>query len=438
MARPGVLVIHNRYLEPGGEDSAVNAEIALLRARGHRVLQYARHNSEIAQFSKARKALLPFTTTWDYESYGELRSLIRQERPAIAHCHNLFPLLSPAVYYACASEGIPVVQTLHNYRLVCPGGNFFHDGGPCISCHGSLSRATLRGCYRDSRLQTGMVAVMLSAHRALSTWQKKVATYIAPSEFCCALAIQHGLPANKIVVKPHFASDVLPQKHSLGDYAIFVGRLSEEKGILQLLDVWRDLAHIPLLIVGSGPLEQNARQFAQASRLGNITFAGQLPHDETLQRIRSARFLVAPSRCYETFGISVLEAMACGVPAIVPRTGALHELVSDRRTGFHVDVDNREQFSAAIRRAWSHPLATREMGRAARHRCLEHYSPDNNYQQLTAIYDAALGVREPVRRVPTIQLGYPERTPSAVEEEPGNLQIAPPPPTTPVASFTAD
>ncbi len=364
MARPGVLVIHNRYLEPGGEDSVVNAEIALLRSKGHRVLQYARHNREIAHFSNTRNALLPFTTIWDYESYGELRSLIRQERPALAHCHNLFPLLSPAVYYACAAEGVPVVQTLHNYRLACPGGDFFHGGDPCDRCQGSLIKASLKGCYRDSRLQTGVVAVMLGAHRALGTWQKKVSTYVAPSEFCRALAVQHGLPANKIVVKPHFATDLVTQKHGLGDYAIFVGRLSEEKGILQLLDVWRDLGHIPLLVVGSGPLEQHARRFAQDSQLANVTFAGQLPHDETLRRIRNARFLVAPSRCYETFGLSVLEAMACGVPAIVPRTGSLHELVSDRRTGFHVDFDDSEQFSAAIRRSWSHPLATREMGRA--------------------------------------------------------------------------
>lgn len=390
MARPGVLVIHNRYLEPGGEDSVVNAEAALLRRNGHRVLQYARHNREIAHFRRRRQALLPITTTWDCESYRELRSLIRQERPAVAHCHNVLPLLSPAVYYACAAERVPVVQTVHNYRLACPGGNLFRKGEPCRGCHGSLLKATLHGCYRHSRLQTSVVALMLGAHRALGTWRNKVARYIAPSEFCRALLIEHGLPPDKVLVKPHFAPQVFPQRSGPGDYAIFIGRLCEEKGILQLLDLWRDLASIPLMVVGSGPLEQSVRRIARESALTNITFAGQLSHDETLQRIRNARFLVAPSRCYESFGLAVLEAMACGVPAIVPRTGALPELVSDRRTGLHVDVEDREQFSAAVRTMWSHALATREMGRAARHECLEHYSSENNYRRLCAIYEAAL------------------------------------------------
>ncbi len=396
MARHTVLVVHNRYLEPGGEDSVVNAEINLLRRNGHRVLQYARHNREIAQLGYSRKAFLPFTTTWDYESYWELRSLIRQERPAIAHCHNLLPLLSPSVYYACAAEGVPVVQTVHNYRLVCPGGNFFRNAAHCNACHGSLTKAALRGCYHDSWRQTSVVALMLGAHRVLGTWRNRVAAYIAPSEFCRATLSQHGLPASKIVVKPHFAPEILQPKRGLGEYAIFAGRLSEEKGILQLLQLWRSLANIPLLVVGSGPLEQAARQLAQESNASHITFAGRLAHDETLRRIRDARFLVAPSRCYETFGITVLEAMASGVPAIVPRTGALPELVSDRRTGLHVDVDHAEQLSCAIQRAWSHPLETREMGRAARHRCIEHYSPESNYRKLTAIYDAALNTWEPV------------------------------------------
>ena len=397
MARPGVLVIHNRYLEAGGEDSVVNAEIDLLRRNGHRVLQYARHNREIAHFSRARKALLPCTTTWDNESYWELRQLIRQERPAIAHCHNLLPLLSPAVYYACEAEGIPVVQTVHNYRLVCPGGNFFRDAAPCDACHGSLAKAAMRGCYHNSRRQTSILALMLGTHRALGTWKTKVARYIAPSEFCRTMLIQHGLPANNIAVKPHFAPEILPQRNGLGNYAIFVGRLSEEKGILPLLRIWRELGHIPLHVVGSGPLQHAAREVVRQSSTPNISFVGQLPHDETLRRIRDARFLVAPSRCYETFGMAVLEAMACAVPAIVPRTGAMRELISDRRTGFQVDVDDPGQLSNAIRRAWSHPLETREMGRAARHSVLEHYSPQSNYHQMAAIYDAALNTCEPVR-----------------------------------------
>src|SRR5581483_4098252 len=218
------------------------------------------------------------------------------------------------------------------------------------------------------------------------TWKEKVARYVAPSEFCRAMLIRHGLPSNKIAVKSHFAPEILPQKNGLGDYAIFVGRLSEEKGILPLLEVWGELGHIPLHVVGSGPLEPAARELVCRSETPNISFAGQLPHDETLRRIRDARFMVAPSRCYETFGMAVLEAMACGVPAIVPRTGAMRELVSNPRTGFHVDIDDHGQLARAIRRAWTRPLETREMGRAARHHVLEHFSPQSNYKKLAAIY----------------------------------------------------
>ncbi len=391
MARLAILVIHNRYLEPGGEDTVANAEIQLLRSHGHRVLQYARHNREIARFSVLRKAALPLTTTWDQESYLELRALIRQERPAIVHCHNLLPLLSPAVYYACAAEGVPVVQTVHNYRLACVGGNFFRNGAPCDDCGGSLVKASSRGCYRDSRGQTATVAMMLGTHRALGTWRERVATYVAPSEFCRAVLCQHGLPASKIVVKPHFAAEIVPQKEGVGEYGIFVGRLSEEKGILPLLEVWREMKNVPLLVVGSGPLEEAARKLVRESDARHISFSGHLSHDETLGRIREARFLVAPSRCYETFGLSVLEAMACGVPSIVPRAGALRELVADRRTGLVVQIEDALQLSIAIRRAWSRPLETKEMGRAARYHCLEHYSPASNYHKLIAIYQAALG-----------------------------------------------
>ena len=403
MAKPPVLVIHNRYLEPGGEDTVVAAEIQLLRQHGHRVLQYARHNREIAGFNLLRRAALPLTATWDQESYAELRALIRQERPTIAHCHNLLPLVSPAVYYACASEGVPVVQTVHNYRLVCPGGNFFRNGAACDDCPGSLTRAAMRGCYHDSRRHTASVAFMLGAHRALGTWRERVAAYIAPSEFCRDVLCRHGLPPDKIVAKPHFAAEIRPQKNGVGDFAIFAGRLSEEKGILPLLAVWRELKDIPLVVVGSGPLEEVARRLVRESGADHMRFTGQLSHNETLRRIEEARFLIAPSRCYETFGLSVLEAMSSGVPAIVPPAGALRELVADRQTGLVVDVEDAEKLSKAIRRMWSRPLETKEMGRAARHRCLEHYSAESNYRQLIRIYEAALAVNEAAHPKPAFE-----------------------------------
>jgi len=389
MARPSVLVIHNRYLEPGGEDEVVRSEVALLRRQGHRVLQYVRDNRDIADFSRLRRASLVVTTTWDRDSYNEICALIQQEKPEVAHCHNLFPLLSPSVYYACAAEGIPVVQTVHNYRLLCPGGNFFRNGSICDDCRGNLARSMVRGCYHGSRGQTTSLTLMLGIHRALGTWVDKVTTYIAPSEFCRSKLIEGGISARKIAVKPHFVSEMSAPKSAFGDYAVFVGRLSEEKGILPLLEMWRGLKEIPLVIVGSGPLEKAARRRADDIPGCTIRFTGHLPREQALSWIHAARFLVAPSRCYETFGLAVLEAMACGVPAIVPRHGALRELVCNRRTGLIVDLEDPEAWPGVIHWAWSHPLETWEMGRAAHSHCLDHYSVDANYQQLMDLYRSA-------------------------------------------------
>ena len=228
---------------------------------------------------------------------------------------------------------------------VCSGRKFLPATRlPATIVTAASPRQRCAACYHNSRCHTGVVATTAIARNTSGTWnvgkQRKVARYIAHSEFCRAMLIQHGLPANKIVAKPHFAPEILPQKKGLGDYAIVVGRLSEEKGILPLVRAWRDLAHIPLHVVGSGPLEHAARDLARQSGSTNISFAGQLAthRRDASGGIHDARFLVAPSRCYETFGMAVLEAMAGGVPAIVPRTGAMRELISDRRTGFHASI----------------------------------------------------------------------------------------------------
>jgi glycosyltransferase involved in cell wall biosynthesis len=391
VAKPGVLVIHNPYLQPGGEDAVVRAEVELLRRNGHRVVQYSRHNREIEHFGLARKALLGISTSWDPQSYSQLRSLIRLEKPAIAHCHNLLPLLSPSVYYACRAEKVPVVQTVHNFRMFCSGGNFFRGGSICEECRGGLSRALWHGCYRDSRVQTTAAALMLASHRALGTWNTRIDSYIVPSEFCRRVLVERGIPAQKVSYKPHFVLPTPRRENPVGEYAIFVGRLAPEKGLLPLLRTWVRLRNIPLLVVGGGPLEFEARSMVEAAQAVHISFAGQLSPIETISRVLRARFLVVPSRWYETFGMVVLEAAACGVPAVASRLGALPELVSEGRTGLLFDVDDPDQLADKVRWAWEHPLEMREMGRAARDRCIEEYSPEENYQQLLRIYERALG-----------------------------------------------
>lgn len=394
MGKLGILVVHNRYLESGGEDTVVHAEIELLRQNGHRVLQYARHNREIESFSWPQRSGLALTTAWNQESYSELRRLIRQERPDVVHCHNLTPLLSPSVYYACGAEDVPAIQTVHNYRLFCPSGNFFHNGSVCEGCRHGLLTAVLRGCYRGSRAQTAALATMLAAHRLLGTWRNCVSTYIAPSEFCRNVLLKHGIPLEKIALKPHFVDSTCAPITGPGKYAVYVGRLSHEKGILQLMRIWKRLPTLPLLVIGSGPAEAEAKRLARRHSINAIRFAGQLSREETLARVREARFLVAPSLCYETFGLAIVEAAACGVPAIAARHGALRELVSEHQTGLLIDPHDLEDAEDMIRWAWSHPLSMREMGRAARTKVLQKYSPAENYAQLLDVYTNAISIHQ--------------------------------------------
>lgn len=384
-----VLVIHNHYQQPGGEDSAVRAEVDLLRGRGHRVLLYTRHNSEIAGYGKMRRSSLLLSTSWNPRAYRELRALIRQHKPDVAHCHNLLPLISPAAYYACKREGIPVVQTLHNYRLLCPSGTLFRNGTRCNGCSRNKARGTVHGCYRNSRPQTAAVTLMLGAHRLAGTWRQAVDAYVTPSHFCRDTFVRAGLAGSKIHCRPNFLARDPEWRSGSGEYALFVGRLSAEKGVLEMLRAWRTIPRIPLLVAGDGPLYPRAAKEIAAASLP-VRLLGQLDPGPTLALMRSARFLVFPSRWYEPFGMALLEAAACGVPAIASRIGAIPEIVSDRRTGLLFDPDNCDDLAEQVRWAWSHPTMMEEMGDAAGHRYRKEFSADKSYETLMKIYRAAL------------------------------------------------
>ena len=400
MRKPGVLVIHNRYRQAGGEDAVVGAEVALLRQKGHRVIEFVRYNTDIEGFGIARKASLLLSATWSQQSYVELRRLIRAEGAEVAHCHNLMPLISPAAYYACKAEGVPVVQTLHNFRLRCPAGTLFRNGAVCNHCNGGFGKAVLRGCYRDSRVQTAAVATMLSTHRAMGTFDRQVDAYSVPSRFCQEQVVASGAPAGKIALRPNFLLHDPGARGSRENYAVFVGRLCAEKGVRQLLQAWRRLPGIPLLIVGDGPLRSEAEQFVTQNGMQQVRFAGALPPQQTQARIRAARFLVFPSIAYETFGMTVLEAAACGVATLASRLGAIPELVEEDKTGLLYHPHDTDGFSEKAEWAWSHPVSMNEMGKAARRRYLRHYTAEQGYDSMMRLYDSVLaGYSEASRSV---------------------------------------
>lgn len=387
-----ILVAHNSYQQAGGEDAVVEQETALLRREGHEVLEYRRSNDEINKLGVWEKLTLPRRIIWACDTRQDLKKLTVRERPDVVHFHNTFFVMSPAAYWGCREIGVPVVQTLHNYRLVCPAATFFRDGHVCEDCLGRTPPwpGVAHGCYRESRSQTAVVATMLTMHRWLKTWQEQVDIYIALTEFSRSKFIQGGLPEEKIVVKPNFLHPDPGMRQAMGDYALFVGRLSAEKGVRMLLRSWDNLRSIPLKVVGDGPLLDEMASFVQTHRLEAVDLLGRLPHHEILTLMKGARFLVLPSEWYEGFPMTLTEAFACGVPVIVSRLGAMTQIVEDGRTGLQFAPSDPEDLAAKVEWAWTHPEQMEVMGREARTEYEAKYTADRNYRMLTDIYQRAI------------------------------------------------
>ncbi len=384
-----ILLCHNRYQQPGGEDAVFEAEKALLERMGHQVVPYVEDNARLNGISPLKTAL---TAVWSREARRQLRRLVDDAKPDVAHFHNTFLRISPAAYYACTEAGVPVVQTLHNFRLLCPAGTFFRDGRLCEDC---LGRAVpwpgaVRGCWRG-RAPTAVVGVMLTAHRWLRTWTKQVDVYVALTEFARRKFVEGGLPAERIVVKPNFVHpDPGAKEPEAGEYALFVGRLSTEKGLRTLLRAWRNLQGVPLKVVGDGPLAPEVQAFVEREGLEGVDLLGRRSREEVLALMRAARFLLFPSECYEGFPITIGEAFACGLPVVASRLGAMAEIVENGRTGLHFQPGDPEDLAAKVEWAWSHPREMAEMGRAARREYEEKYTAEKNYEMLMDIYRMAI------------------------------------------------
>lgn len=382
-----VLVVHNRYRERGGEDRVVELETRLLERHGHRVIPYIVDNRDIG---RAMAVALPLLTIWNQATVGAVRRIIVSERVDVVHVHNTLPLVSPAVYYAAPAEGVPVIQTLHNYRLFCPSAQCVRNGRPCTECLGATlaSPAIRHACYRGSRVATGAVAAMLVAHRAAGTWRTAVHTYIAPTEFARRLFVAAGLPAGRIVVKPHFVDPDPGAGGHCGGYALYVGRLSKEKGVETLLDAWlRTPALMPLRIVGDGPL---ATQVADAAtRLPAITWMGARPPAEVRALMRDAQCLVFPSVTFETFGQVIAEAFAAGTPVVTSDGGAARELVEHGRSGLLFRNGDPLSLAAQVAALSVHQNID-DMRAAARTQYEMKFTAAANYRQLFGIYADAI------------------------------------------------
>jgi glycosyltransferase involved in cell wall biosynthesis len=378
-----ILIAHNEYQYRGGEDSVVEAEIALLREYGHEVHLYRRSNHELSTLSRASAAV---SSIWSYQSSNDIQQVCDHFTPEVIHVHNTFPLISPSLYWAAAKKKVPVVQTLHNFRLLCPQAMFFRNGKVCEDCIGKLPwRAVTHKCYRGSALQSAVTVTMLAQHRAIGTYQKQVALYIALNEFCRQKFIDGGLPAERIRIKPHFVRPGKSRPECTRNGGLFIGRLSEEKGLQVLIDAMKELGNVQLTIAGAGPLESLVK-----GAFGTH-YIGPRNGDDLRELLSHACYLVVPSIGTETFGMVAIEAFESGTPVIASRQGGLNDLVKDGVTGLLFTPADPHDLAQKIAWAESHPDKMLKMGQAAKEEYEKKYTPEQNYRQLMSIYYLAQG-----------------------------------------------
>lgn len=381
MKLPRVLFVHNSYQHRGGEDSVVDNEMDLLKSKGHEVRFYSRTHDEIGEVGRIAAAS---QAMWSKQTVCDMNSILGEFRPDVVHVHNSFPLISPSLYWAVSRHGIPVVQTLHNFRLLCPQAMFLRDASVCEDCLGKVPwRGVVRACYRESKLQSLALASVLQVHRWMGSYQNKVARYIALNDFCRSKFIAGGFPADKIAVKPNFVADYLVDCKKDG-YFLFVGRLSSEKGLDVLLRAFSRERHGRLLVIGDGPLKEQVCSYSFVEYLGHRS-----PH-EVRQYLAGATALIMPSIWYETFGMVAVEAFAASTPVIGSNFGVLPNLIQHEKNGLLFDVGNSHDLSEKMAWANQNRAAMIEMGKCARMCYEDEYTAEKNYQQLIGIYEEAI------------------------------------------------
>lgn len=386
-----ILLVHNQYQQLGGEDTIFATEAKLLESYGHNVYRYQMDNNSL-------KTMNPFAVTkatlWNSRVYQEIRALIRKTKPQIAHFHNTFPLISPSAYYAARAEGVPVIQTIHNFRLLCANALFFRDGKVCEQCLTQKNPlpGIINACYRQSITASAAATLTVKLHSVIGTWSKVIDVFIAYSQFAHKKLIQGGLPAEKIAFKTNFLYSVPKIGSGTGNYALFVGRLAPEKGTGTLLKAWEELGDkISLKIVGDGPLAPQV--VASASKISGVEWLGKKSLNEVYELMGNASFLIIPSEWYETFGRVGIEALATGTPLVASNIGALAELIEPNHNGLLFNPGDSRDLVEKVNFLLANSFKLTQMRQAARQTFEAKYTAPDNYQKLMNIYHSAINNR---------------------------------------------
>ncbi len=381
-----VLLCHNRYQHSGGEDRVFEDEGSLLEKHGHQVFRFTMSNDTIGDLNRIE---LVTKTFWNKAVASDLGQIIRRDRPQVMHCTNTFPLISPSAYKVAKDHGVGVVQSIHNYRMLCPKAQFVRNGQVCEKCLGRKFAwpAIYHACYKDSRLATTVVAGMTAYHRGRKNWSRLVDRFIAPTQFVKDKHVEAGFDADRIEVKPNFVFPDPGTGTGDGNYVAFAGRLSAEKGVDTLLETWQHLhADIRLKIAGDGPLAQRVQEASRADP--RIEWLGQVDKANMSDFLGHAKCLIMPSVCYETFGLTIVEAFAKGTPVIASRMGAMQELVHEGKNGFLVQPGNARQFAEKVEQVCG--MDTAVFRDSARHEFELKYTAEANHEWLTEIYNKTI------------------------------------------------
>lgn len=383
-----ILFVHNQYQVRGGEDVALEADVSLLKEKGHEVRVFLLHNDSIK--GKFGAVLAAFRSIFSFRSYSAIRNEIKSFRPDVIHVHNFFPLISPSVFWAAKRGRVPIVMSVHNYRLICVNGLLLRDGKICEACVGKVPwRGAVFACYRNSRMASLSLAIMLTIHRILGTWSKKIDLYLCFTKFNQNKLVKLGVPLNKTrLIRGYFDSpETKKVDPSQRKFALYLGRLSEEKGILSLLDHWVAFPY-PLKIVGKGPQLEQVRK--KIRNYPHITLDPEASRDQALNYLSEARVLIVPSRCYEG-GIPMVlkEATSKSLPMIVSRLGGLPEVIVDGQNGFTFDVGVSDQLRSYLDTIFRSDSAWSELSKQSFETYWKMFSRESYYEELQDIYSEA-------------------------------------------------
>ncbi|MBL4710014.1 MAG: glycosyltransferase family 4 protein [Flavobacteriales bacterium] len=373
-----IIQAHNFYQLSGGEDTVVAGERALLEEKGHQVIPYYKHNNLLKGSFKEKLKLIN-STSWSKATFNEMDALLKEYKPDVCHVHNFLPLISPSIYDACIKNDVPVVQTLHNYRLICANGLFSREGKVCEDClTQSPMGSVMKKCYRNSALQTYIVANMLLQHNKKGTWSNKVDKFICVTEFAKNKFIQHGIPESKLSVKPNFVSTRLV-KEKKEDYLVYVGRLEKEKGVDLIMKIAASVS-IKIKMLGEGVLA------SELSRISNVELIGQKAHAETVDYIANAKALLFPSILYEGMPMTILEAFSVNTPVIATDIGAMKSMIEHQRTGLLFPLNSQNAFLEAIKFILENENKMKEISNFAYEEFKLKYSKESNYRMLNLLY----------------------------------------------------